>query len=100
MSVVYFSSLFGANSVYGFVVLDFVCSPRYPFRAFSKNTLLFLKRIDFCFWGYQGRRRPSLRAHSIHGFSTSAVFLQNWSVSQMLEVTTWKSNSVFASFIS
>ena len=46
----------------------------------------------------RGDEGPSLRAHSIRGFSTSAVFLQNWSVSKVLEAATWKSNLVFASF--
>ena len=40
----------------------------------------------------------SPRAHSIRGVVTSALFLQNWSVSKVLEAATWRSNPVFASF--
>ena len=43
----------------------------------------------------RGDEGPPLRAHSIRGVSTSAAFLQNWSVSKVLEAATWKSNSVF-----
>ena len=39
-----------------------------------------------------------MRAHSICGVSTCVAFLQNWSVSKVLEAATWKSNSVSASF--
>ena len=38
---------------------------------------------------------PSLRAHSVCGVST---FFRNWFISKVLEATTWRSNSVFASF--
>ena len=41
---------------------------------------------------------PSVRAHSICRGSTSAVFMQNWSVSMVLEVASWRSTKVFASF--
>ena len=41
---------------------------------------------------------PPQRAHSIRGVFTSAAFLQNWSVSKVLEAATWKLNSVFALF--
>ena len=41
---------------------------------------------------------PSVRAHSIHGVSTSAVFIQNWSVSKVLGAASWRSISFFASF--
>ena len=39
-----------------------------------------------------------IRAHSIRGVSTSAVFHSNWSVASVLESATWRSNSVFVSF--
>ena len=41
---------------------------------------------------------PSLKAHSIREVSTSAVLMQNWSVSKVLEAASWSLNSVFASF--
>ena len=40
----------------------------------------------------------SLRVHSIRKVSTSTVFMQNWSVSRVLEASSWRSNSVSASF--
>ena len=101
MSVACALSLFGANSVYGCAGLDFVRSPRSPSRAFLKNALsYFLRKVIYGAGAVREDEGPPLRAHSIRGFSTSAVFLQNWSVSQMLEASTWKSNSVFASFLS
>ena len=39
-----------------------------------------------------------VRAHSIRGVSTSAVFHRNWSVASVLESATWRSSSVFVSF--
>ena len=41
---------------------------------------------------------PSVRAHIIHGASTSAVFIKNWSVSMVREAASWRLNSVFVSF--
>ena len=46
----------------------------------------------------RGVEGPPLRAHSIHGVSTPALFLQNWSISKVLEDASWRSNSVFDSF--
>ena len=60
---------------------------------------LFFLREDISGAGaVRGDEGPPLRAHSIRGVSPSAAFLQNWSVSKVLEAATWKSNSVFASF--
>ena len=69
--------------------LDFVCSPCSPSRAFSKNALLsFLREVISGSGAIRGDEGPPLIAHSIRGFSTSAVFLQNWSVSRVLRVAT------------
>ena len=38
------------------------------------------------------------RAHSIHGIATSSAFFGNWSLSSVLEATSWRSNTVFTSF--
>ena len=60
---------------------------------------LFFLREDISGAGaVRGDEGPPLRAHSIRGVSPSAAFLQNWSVSKVLEAATMKSNSVFASF--
>ena len=40
----------------------------------------------------------SVRVHSIRWVSTTVVFMKNWSVSMVLEATSWRSASVFASF--
>ena len=41
---------------------------------------------------------PPFRAHSIKEVSASVNFMRNWSVTSVLEVVCWKSDSVFASF--
>ena len=38
------------------------------------------------------------RAHSIHGIATSSAFFKDWSLSSVLEATSWRSNTVFTSF--
>ena len=55
-------------------------SPRSPSRAISKNAVsCFLRELIFSGAGaIRGDEGPPLRAHSIRGVSTSAVFLQNW----------------------
>ena len=73
-------------------------SPRSPSRAISKNAIsYFLREVISGAGAVRGDIGPLLRSHSIRGVSTSAVFLQNWWVSKVLETATWKSNSVFAS---
>ena len=57
-----------------------------------------LREVIFGAGAVRGNEGPPLRAHNIPGISTSAVFLQKWSVSKVLEAATWKSNSEFASF--
>ena len=39
-----------------------------------------------------------VRAHDIHGVSTSVAFHRNWSVSAVLDAATWSSSLVFSSF--
>ena len=72
-------------------------SPRRPSHALSKNAFsFFLRRViidDDVLW-----EGATPRAHSVRGIVMSAAFLKNWSVSKVLEVATWRSNSVFASF--
>ena len=74
-------------------------SPRCPTRPLSKNALSFFLREAISDAGaVRDQEGRSLRAHSIRGVATSAVFLRNWSISKVLEAATWRSNSVFASF--
>ena len=74
-------------------------SPRSPSREISKNAIsYFLREVISGAAAVRAGVTPSVRAQSIHGVSTSAVFMQNWSVSKVLEASSWKSNSVFASF--
>ena len=51
-------------------------------------------------WGGSVREGagPSVRAPSIRGVFTSAVFMKTWFVSMALEAASWRSNSIFASF--
>ena len=68
-------------------------SPHSPSRVISKNAVsFFLREVISKAGAVRGDEGPPLRAHSIRGMSTSAVFLQNWSVSKVLEAATWKSN--------
>ena len=48
-----------------------------------------------------GASRPEvgrIRAHDIHGVSSSVTFHRNWSVSAVLESATWSSSFAFSSF--
>ena len=75
------------------------CSPCSPSRAMSKNVVsYFLREVISGAGAIRGDESPPLRAHSIHGVSTSAVIMKNWSISKVLEAASWRSNSVFASF--
>ena len=77
----------------------FFVSPWIPSRAISKNALLFFLRDVIVGVGAADLvAESSVRAHSIGGVATSVAFLQNWSVSKVLEAATWRSNSVFTSF--
>ena len=58
------------------------CSPCSPSRAMLKNAVLyFLREVISGAGAIRGDEGPPLRAHSIRGVSTSAVFLKNWSIS-------------------
>ena len=74
-------------------------STRSKHRPMSKNGISFFLREVI---SDSGALRPDggrdLRAHSIRGVSTSTAFARNWSIQQVLEAATWRSNSVFASF--
>ena len=73
-------------------------SPCLPSRQISKNALsYFLREVISGVGAVREVAGSSLRVHSIRGVSTSTLFMQNWSVSKVLEAASQRSNSVFAS---
>ena len=65
----------------------------------SKNAVSFFLREVIHSAGASRPEVGSVRAHEIRSASTSVAFHRNWSVSSVLESTTWSSSSVFSSFI-
>ena len=77
----------------------FFVSPRSSSRQISKNAVsFFLREVILGAGAVHEDVGTSLRVHSIRGVATSTVFKQNWSVSKVLEASSWRSISVFASF--
>ena len=68
-------------------------SPRNPERAMSKNAISFYLRQLIIDSGAVSTSRPP-RAHDI---TTSLNYYSNLSLSNLMQVATWKSNRVFAS---
>ena len=73
-------------------------SPRAPLRAVSKNGILYLLREVIVESGASSGEGSTVKAHSIRGIATSSAFFKNWFISSILDVASWKSNSVFTSF--
>ena len=74
-------------------------SPRSPSCPISKNVVSYFLRWVISEAGdVRVDVAAPLRAHSVRGVATSVSFLQNWSISRVLEATSWRSNSGFASF--
>ena len=74
-------------------------SPRSPSRPISKNVVsYFLRDVMSEAGAVRADVAAPLRAHSVRGVATFVSFLRNWSISKVLKVTTWRSNSVFTSF--
>ena len=71
-------------------------SPRNPERAMSKNAISFYRRQLIVDSGAVSTSRPP-RAHDIRGIATSLNYYSNLSLSNLMQVATWKSNRVFAS---
>ena len=62
-------------------------SPRSPSWPISKNAVsYFLRKVISDAGAVGGDEGHPMRARSICGVSTSAVFLQNWLISKVLEV--------------
>ena len=66
-------------------------SPRNPERAMS----FYLRQIIVDSGAVSSSRPP--RAHDIRGIATSLNYYSNLSLSNLMQVATWKSNRVFAS---
>ena len=73
-------------------------SPRRPSRAMSKNGISYLLREVIVHSGASSTDVAAPKAHSIRGNATSSAFFKNWSLSSVLEATSWRSNTVFTSF--
>ena len=73
-------------------------SPRCPSRAISRNGISFFVREVIVHSGASSEAVAAPRVHSIRGIATSSAFFHNWSFSRVLEVASWRSNTVFASF--
>ena len=71
-------------------------SPRNLERAMSKNAMSFYLRQLIVDSGAVSSARPP-RAHDIIGISTSLNYYSNLSLSNLMQVATWRSNRVFAS---
>ena len=71
-------------------------SPRNMERAMSKNAMSFYLRQLIVDSGAVSSSRPP-RAHDIRGIATSLNYYSNLSLSNLMQVATWKSNRVFAS---
>ena len=71
-------------------------SPRNLERAMSKNAMSFYLQQLIVDSGAVSTSRPP-RAHDIRGIATSLNYYSNLSLSNLMQVATWKSNSVFAS---
>ena len=74
-------------------------SPSRRLKPLSKNALSYFLRVLISGAVSPGVvEGPAPRAHSIRGVSTSLLFNRNWSVKDVLQAATWRSNSVFSSF--
>ena len=72
-------------------------SPRNMERAMSKNAMSFYLRQLIVDSGAVSTSRPPPRAHDIRGIATSLSYYSNLSLSNLMQVATWKSNRFFAS---
>ena len=69
-------------------------SPRTPSRAMSKNDISYLLQEVILEAGASREVCVPVCAHSIRGIATSTAFHKNWSIASVLDVASWRSNSV------
>ena len=72
-------------------------SSKCPSRAMSKNGISYMLREVIVQSGASSQSGQVPRAHSIRGIATSSAFFRNWSLRSVLEVASWRSNTVFTS---
>ena len=90
---------FGACEVCGVSCVFAFCFSSFTFLSVSKNARsFFLLEVILGAGSVREGAGPSVRVHSIRWVYTTVVFMKNWSVSMVLEATSWRSASVFASF--
>ena len=74
-------------------------SPRNPSRSMSRNGIsFFIRELIVASRALGDVEGPLPRAHSVRSMATSVAFMKNWSLAKVLEVATWRSQSVFTSF--
>ena len=82
----------GVIVIWNFIVRasSLFVSPRSPSRPISKNAVSYVLREVISEAGAVRQDVAALlRAHSVRGVATSVSFLRNWSISKVLEATTW-----------
>ena len=93
------SCLFRAYNVCSVLCIFAFCFSSFTFSSdFKQRGVVFLGEVFSGTGAVRGVGVNPLRAHSIRGVATSTVFMQNCSVSKVLETASWRSNSVFVSF--
>ena len=70
-------------------------SPRCPSRAMSKNGISFFLREVIVKPASSSEVVAAPKARSIRSIANSSTFFKNWSLSSVLEATSWHSNTVF-----
>ena len=74
-------------------------SPLTPTCPLSKNALsFFLRSVILQSLPSQPASSSSVRAHTVRSVSTSAAFLRNVALSDILAAATWRTSTVFTSF--
>ena len=81
------------SRTFGFVnhPLRLFVSPRRPSRSMSKNGISFSLREVIVHSGASSEDGAAPRAHVIRVIATSSAFFKNWSISSVLEASSWKS---------
>ena len=94
------SCLFGVYEVCSVSCGFAFCFSSFAFSSDFRNSVsFFLEEVITGAGAVREDVGTPLRAHSIRGVATSTVFMQNWSVSKVLEPAFWRSIQVLLSFI-
>ena len=76
----------------------FFVSSKCPSRAMSKSGISYMLRELIVQSGASSQSGQAPRTYSIRGIATSSAFFRNWFLRSVLEVASWRSNTVFTSF--